>query len=109
MMWTETLTEIRSYFRHGDYPLAIRRTLDAAFDSDNKALIRKVIAWGNLGHGILDHGKTPDEKFIAEGEQILQELELAVAQISVSASHDFLQANRLQKTYSSGHFSLKPL
>lgn len=108
MMWNETLTEIRSYFRHGDYPLAIRRTLDAAFDTDNKTLIRKVITWGNVGHAMLDNNKVPDDKFISEGEEILTQLEKAEAKKSVDGQ-TFFQAKNLQKAYSSGHFSLKSL
>lgn len=108
MMWTETLTEIRSYFRHGDYSLAIRRTLDAAFDTDNKTMIRQVITWGNLGQALLDGGKTPDEKFIAEGEAILTQLENTEAKKSTDGQ-TFLQAMQLHKTYTSGHFSLRSL
>jgi len=109
MMWTETLTEIRSYFRHGDYPLAIRRTLDATFDSDNRTLIRRAITWGNTGHALLDNNKVPDENFIREGEDILVQLESSEAQKSPAYGIDFLQANQVQKTYTSGHFSLKPM
>jgi len=109
MMWTETLTEIRSYFRHGDYPLAIRRTLDAAFDTDNRQLIREAINWGNRGQNALDAGQTPDESFMAAGETLLSKLQAAEAQISADAHHDFLKATGLQKAYHSGHFTLKAI
>ena len=107
-MWTETLTEIRSYFRHGDYPLALRRTLDAAYDSDDKTLIRRSIAWANAGHAFLDNNKTPDASFVTEGEEILNRLENITSAGNIS-DMEFLRANGLQKVYSSGHFSLKSL
>lgn len=109
MIWTETLAEIRSYFQHGDYPLAIRRTLDAAFDTDDRGLIRRAITWGNRGQALLDAGKTPDAGFVEAGETLLQELERKETQLSPSAGRDFLRATGVQKSYSSGHFSLKPL
>lgn len=109
MMWTETLTEIRSYFRHGDYPLAIRRTLDAAFDTDDRLLIREAIDWGNRGQNALEAGKTPDEIFVADGEKLLLKLEAAEAKVSPDSGRDFLKATQLQKAYYSGHFTLKSL
>lgn len=109
MIWNETLTEIRSYFSHGDYPLAIRRTLDAAFDTDDRALIRSVITWGNRGQQLLDGGKTPDEAFLQEGEAILGRLEKAPAPSSSELGKNYLQVSGVQKIYASGHFSLKPV
>ena len=107
MIWNETLTEIRSYFSHGDYPLAIRRTLDAAFDTDDRALIRAAIDWGNRGQSALDAGKLPDEAFVSDGEALLDRLEKMPAPPASETGNDFLQAANVQKIYSSGHFSLK--
>lgn len=109
MMWNETLTEIRSYFGHGDHALAIRRTLDAAFDTDDRELIRHVITWGNRGQLVLDMGKLPDAQFLEEGEGILRRLDDAPTPVSADTDTRFLQATGIRKAYSSGHFSLKPL
>lgn len=109
MIWSETLTEIRSYFSHGDYPLAIRRTLDAAFDTDDRTLIRAAITWGNRGQALLDAGKIPDEAFLHEGEQLLNRLESAPVPSGTGFGKEYLQAAGIQKIYASGHFSLKPV
>lgn len=109
MMWNETLAEIRSYFEHGDYPLAIRRTLDAAFDTDDRALIREAITWSNGGQAELDAGRVPGETFTVHGEAILRSLEGRTAKITEPSGPDFLRAAGIQKAYGSGHFTLKPL
>lgn len=108
MMWNETLTEIRSYFRHGDYALALRRTLDAAYDSDNSRLIRKTIDWANEGHQFLDNNKIPDDHFTDTGFAILDELEKEPAP-AIPIHTEFLTTQSIQKQYRSGHFSLKPI
>lgn len=108
-MWTTTLTEIRSYFKHSDFALAIRRTLDAAYDTDDKTIIREAIEWGNTGNLFLDSGKVPDEAFIAQGDTLLTKLETMSMSHTPDSGKVFLTAKGIQKKYASGHFSLKPL
>ena len=40
--------EIASYLKHGDYSVAVRRTLDLCLDSGNDALIEKAIGWSRM-------------------------------------------------------------
>ena len=67
--------EISSYLKHGDYSVAVRRTLDLCLDSGNDVLIEKAIGWSRQYHAI-EHGeagKALPAVFSEEAEKILQE------------------------------------
>jgi hypothetical protein len=46
----ERIEEIKSYFEHGDYSLAVRRMLDLSLDSGNSTIIRGAIRWSESHH-----------------------------------------------------------
>lgn len=108
MNWPDTISEIRSYFSHGDYPLAIRRTLDAAFDSDNARLIHKTVDWAEKAHVQIEKRGELESDFHSEAQTILEQLEQNTG-LSTSAGREYLRATQLGKKYRSGHFSLKPM
>ena len=42
--------EIAAYLKHGDYAVAVRRTLDLSLDSGDDLLIEKAINWSRKFH-----------------------------------------------------------
>ncbi len=90
MIWNETFNRNTvSYFSHGDYPLAIRRTLDAAFDTDDRTLIRGAIAWGNRGQAALDAAKRPTSFSCAKAKNCLPGRKKLPAPPSTELNKDF--------------------
>lgn len=106
----KSVAEISSYLKHGDYSVAVRRTLDLCLDSGNDALIDKAISWSRDYH---EHDndesvKTLPGNFIAEAENILAEASLADAGSS-EQSMQLISAEKISKKYNNGSFSLKPM
>lgn len=98
--------EIASYFKHGDYDLAVRRTLDFCLDTDDDVVINNAISWSREYHLQQDKTTLP-ENFTGKAEQILK----AAASLNKQAqtSHPLITAQKVSKTYGSGNFSLKPI
>lgn len=102
--------EILSFIKHGDYSLAVRRTLDLCLDSNHDALIEKAIAWSRAyhQHAHAESGKFLPDQFLNTAESILQQ----ASSINVGG-HDhhrhLISAELISKEYSNGHFSLKPV
>lgn len=105
-----TAAEIYAYLKHGDYAVAVRRTLDFCLDSGNDALIERAINWSRGYHESenAESKKTLPDNFIGEAENILQE-----ASASNNGSNEqniqLISAENISKKYNSGSFSLKPI
>ncbi len=107
---SKTAVEISGYLKHGDYAVAVRRTLDLCLDSGVDVLIAKAINWSKTYH---EHEKSNAEKniaaeFIEEGEVILQE----VAKTDNGHGQqnlNLISAHKISKKYRNGSFSLKPI
>ncbi len=102
--------EISSYLKHGDYSVAVRRTLDLCLDSGNDVLIEKAIGWSRQYHAI-EHGeagKALPAVFSEEAEKILQEAS-ATGAGSVEQHKHLISAENISKKYNNGSFSLKPI
>jgi ABC-2 type transport system ATP-binding protein len=99
--------EIASYLKHGDYEVAVRRTLDLCLDSGNDALIEKAIGWSSSYHQSEKENSLPDN-FMIEAETILQQASATGAGIGL---HDqqLISAENISKKYRNGSFSLKPI
>jgi ABC-2 type transport system ATP-binding protein len=102
--------EISSYLKHGDYSVAVRRTLDLCLDSGNDALIEKVIAWSRQYHATEngEAGKALPARFVEEAEGILQEAS-ATAAGSIEQHKPLISAEDISKKYNNSSFSLKPI
>jgi ABC-2 type transport system ATP-binding protein len=102
--------EISSYLKHGDYSVALRRTLDLCLDSGNDALIEKAIAWSRQYHAIEsgEAGKVLPAGFSEEAQRILQEAS-AAGTVSTEQHKQLISAENISKKYNNGSFSLKPI
>ncbi len=109
MTRSESLAHLRSYFEHKDWALAVRRTLDAAFDTDDPTLIRDTIGWGNRGHDILRESRDPDQDFLQAGENLLRRIESQNPPRAPYFGEECVRASAVSKTFSKGGFALQPL
>jgi ABC-2 type transport system ATP-binding protein len=105
-----TAAEISSYLKHGDYSVAVRRTLDFCLDSGNDALIEKAINWSRAYHESENAGpgKTLPGNFIDNAEDILQEASLTDGGKNTQ-DKPLISAEKISKKYRNGSFSLKPM
>lgn len=102
--------EISSYLKHGDYPVAVRRTLDLCLDSGNDDLIERAIDWSRKYHQAENAkaGGTLPDNFLEEAERILQEAS-ATGTDSTHYNRQLITAENISKSYRNGNFSLKPM
>ena len=106
----KSAAEISSYLKHGDYSVAVRRTLDLCLDSDNDALIEKAINWSREyhQHANAESRKTLPDNFIDKAESILQEAS-AIDSGNSEQNKLLISAAHISKKYNNGSFSLKPI
>ena len=102
--------EISSYLKHGDYSVAVRRTLDFCLDTGSDPLIDNAIRWSRQYH---EYENSKDTKnlpgdFIATAENILGQA-AALHTRSSYQKYPLINADKISKTYSGGNFSLKPI
>ena len=109
-MITTVNTEIGDYLKHGDYAVAVRRTLDFCLDTGDDALIESAIEWSRAYHQneIATTGKAVPDNFVSKAENILHQATIAQAGKSYQSS-PLISAENISKTYSGGGFSLKPI
>ncbi len=102
--------EISSYLKHGDYSVAVRRTLDLCLDSGNDPLIEKAISWSRRYHETekADPEKILPANFMEEAENILQQAS-AIGSGSNDQDKQLISAENISKKYNNGSFSLKPI
>lgn len=106
-MSTSATAEISSYLKHGDYNVAVRRTLDICLDTGNEALIKNAIDWSKQYHLNETAEKELPEDFLPAAEKLLDE---AGKELRVSDKvYPLVTAKKIAKTYSGGNFSLKPI
>lgn len=103
-------TEIAGYLKHGDYAVAVRRTLDFCLDTGDDVLIENAINWSKSYHENENSksGKPIPDDFITAAEYILQEAAKQDAGTSYQ-TNPLISAEKISKTYSGGGFSLKPI
>jgi ABC-2 type transport system ATP-binding protein len=106
----KTAAEISAYLKHGDYSVAVRRTLDFCLDSGNDALIADAIGWSREYHDHADAkpGSTLPANFIGRAESLLQEASVTDNSIS-EQDRPLISAEQISKKYRNGSFSLKPM
>jgi ABC-2 type transport system ATP-binding protein len=106
-MSTSATAEISSYLKHGDYNVAVRRTLDICLDTGNEALIKNAIDWSKQYHLNETAEKELPEDFLPAAEKLLDE---AGKELRMSDKvYPLVTAKKIAKTYSGGNFSLKPI
>jgi ABC-2 type transport system ATP-binding protein len=106
-MSTSATAEISSYLKHGDYNVAVRRTLDICLDTGNEALIKNAIDWSKQYHLNETAEKEVPEDFLPAAEKLLDE---AGKELRMSDKvYPLVTAKKIAKTYSGGNFSLKPI
>ena len=106
-MSTSATAEISSYLKHGDYNVAVRRTLDICLDTGNEALIKNAIHWSKQYHLSETAENELPEDFLPAAEKLLNE---AGKNLQVSNKvFPLVTAEKVAKTYSGGNFSLKPI
>jgi ABC-2 type transport system ATP-binding protein len=105
-MSTSATAEIASYFQHGDFDLAVRRTLDFCLDTDDDSIIKNAVNWSREYHQLEEKATLP-ENFTGKAEQILA----AAASLNKQSQtvYPLITAEKVAKTYSGGNFSLKPI
>jgi ABC-2 type transport system ATP-binding protein len=109
-MNTTTAGEIASYLQHGDYSVAVRRTLDLCLDAGEDNLMETAIDWSREYH-VFENSKTDKTipaGFVNKGEKILQQASVLLTD-KPHQSHPLITAEKISKTYSGGNFSLKPI
>jgi len=109
-MNTSVAAEIADYLKHGDYSVAVRRTLDFCLDSGDDALIENAVNWSKQYHENENSksGKNIPDNFITDAGDILQEASKLQVGISYK-NNSLISAEKISKTYSGGNFSLKPI
>ncbi len=102
--------EISSYLKHGDYSVAVRRTLDLCLDSGNDAIIEKAIRWSRQYHETEngEAGKALPADFIEEAEKILVDAS-ATGAGNYEQPKPLISAEDISKKYNNSSFSLKPI
>lgn len=103
MQVTERVAEINSFLDHADFDLAIRRMLDLAWETQDLAIIKTVVAWAKSARQSLQSGTLVD---VSATKEILEKL--------TSFHIPFLggtliSTENVEKKYAKGNFSLKPL
>ncbi len=98
--------EIASYFKHGDYDLAVRRTLDFCLDTDDDTLIADAVHWSSNYNRTEDKTTLP-ENFTGKATEILAAA--AALNTKINTVQPLVSAKKIAKTYSGGNFSLKPI
>jgi ABC-2 type transport system ATP-binding protein len=109
-MSTAITTEISSYLKHGDYSVAVRRTLDFCLDTGNDALIENAIVWSKQYHDYENAKETKQlpVNFIVDAENILSQAS-SIQATGNYQKYPLINADKICKTYSGGNFSLKPI
>lgn len=109
-MYLSAAVEIAAYLKHGDYAVAVRRTLDYCLDTGDDALIENAVNWSREYHvnENLKSVKLIPDTFLSEAESILQQATTIQSGISYQ-SKPLISAEKISKTYSGGNFSLKPI
>ncbi|GAB2835609.1 ABC transporter ATP-binding protein [Ferruginibacter profundus] len=109
-MNTSVAGEIADYLKHGDYSVAVRRTLDYCLDTGDDTLIETAISWSREYHE--NENSKPEkpipDNFISQAESILQQAKTVTGSSTV-ANYPLISAEKISKTYSGGNFSLKPI
>lgn len=102
--------EISAYLKHGDYAVAVRRTLDLSLDSGDDLLIEKAINWSRKFHESekLKNDNTLPDNFVEEAENILQNLSATDTNLA-QQNRQLISAENISKSYRNGNFSLKPI
>lgn len=105
-----SVTEISSYLKHGDYSVAVRRTLDLCLDSGNDALIEKAIRWSRQYYVTEngEAGKSLPADFVEQAEKILVDAS-ATGAGNFDQHIPLISAEDISKKYNSSSFSLKPI
>jgi ABC-2 type transport system ATP-binding protein len=106
----ERIEEIKAYFDHGDYSLAVRRMLDLSLDSGDSQIIRNAVNWSKSHHSLLNNEPriAIPQLFFEQFDKLVEQL--AALSINPSSSPEILvEAREICKTYSSGNFSLSPI
>jgi ABC-2 type transport system ATP-binding protein len=101
--------EIESYLQHGDYNVAVRRTLDVCLDTNEDALISKAVVWSN-GYHVANSAsaeKVLPPNFLEDANIILQNAKAKY--VTQHQAQKLITATNVAKTYSAGGFSLKPM
>lgn len=106
-MSTSATAEISSYLKHGDYNVAVRRTLDLCLDTGNEPLIKNAIGWSKQYHLNEAAEKELPPDFLSTAENLLNEADKDL-QVS-NKIYPLVTADKIAKTYSGGNFSLKPI
>lgn len=109
-MTIPAVSEIAEYLKHGDYAVAVRRTLDLCLDTGNDSLLENAINWSKEYHENENSksGKNIPDNFVAAAENILKKASNAQAD-NTYQRNPLLSADKISKTYSGGNFSLKPI
>ena len=109
-MPTSAAAEISSYLKHGDYSVAVRRTLDLCLDTGVDDLIEKAIGWSRDYHSFenAETGNALPGSFFDEAENILQQASVADT-ATIHQQQQLISAGKISKKYRNGSFSLKPI
>lgn len=94
------IADIASFLDHQDHSLALRRLLDLSLDTDDAVLVRRAI------HLSQQFRKDPGSPWKKEAQALLDQM--ALIPTSQQAPSVLVSAQGITKTYSTGHFSLKP-
>ena len=109
-MNTSFTADIQSYLKHDDVSLAVRRMLDLTLDTGDAQLMKRTINWSKSFRTAEAGGLTVKmpASFYEEAANILN----AAAAFNSGRNYvaeDLLEAKNIEKKYSNGTFSLKPI
>ncbi|TAH04378.1 MAG: ABC transporter ATP-binding protein [Sphingobacteriales bacterium] len=98
--------EIAAHLEHNDFSLAVRRMLDACYDTAAPQLIRQAIEWSQAYRKQPD-AANPTKDWQQLANSLLQQINAATN--NTPRPQLLVTAKQLSKTYSSGNFSLQPI
>ena len=103
------LSEVYSYFQHGDLHLGYRRLLDAAIETNDFDIYEHTLNFSDW-YDAYNTSSTPDLTVIAEKvQQLLEQIERCYQQIDITPGSIKLKAEGISKQYRKGHFNLSKL
>lgn len=104
-IFNQRLTEIASYYQHGDYHLGFRRLIDSAMDTGNTEILKSVIQFTEWRH------KNPEdsENEVKNALELIEKIKNAGVQTASFSQDKIIDAQKISKRYKSGIFQLGPL
>ncbi|MBG9375700.1 ABC transporter ATP-binding protein [Panacibacter sp. DH6] len=102
-----TTDSIKSFIQYGDISLAVRRTLDAALDTQDDDLVTEAISWSKQYHRLQNNDENPGQDFFNKADDLITRISSFPS--GRFAAMPLLNVDQIGKSYSKGNFTLHPI